>query len=138
MTMTTSLTLNADYEAMRAIGPWLAEQVPAVGADHLTDRVGEFELAVHELAVNIVDHAYDDVSRPSATLDISLHCDHPDLVVTFRDSGRPYDDADKPVIGDEPTVRGYGLFIVEQLAKSIDYQRRNDQNHWTLVFAPAG
>ena len=136
MMTTALLTLDADYEAMRAIGPWLSEQVPAIGATHLADRVGEFELAVHELAVNIVDHAFDDNTRPSATFDITMHCnDDNDLVVRFVDRGIAYDDADKPVIGDEPTIRGYGLFIVEQLAASIDYARSDNANHWTLVFS---
>lgn len=135
MMTTALLTLDADYEAMRAIGPWLTEQVTAVGAAHLADRVGEFELAVHELAVNIVDHAFDDATRPNATFDITMRCnDDNNLEVGFVDRGIAYDDADKPVIGDEPTVRGYGLFIVEQLASSIDYARRDEANHWTLVF----
>ena len=129
------LTLNADYEAMRAIGPWLQDQVTAVGAAHLADRVSEFELAVHELAVNIVDHAFDDATRPSATFAITMHCnDDQALVVNFVDHGVAYDEADRPEIGDEPTIRGYGLFIVEQLATSIEYVRQDDANHWTLVF----
>lgn len=129
-----TITLDASYEAMRAIGPWLADQVGAVGAGHLADRVGEFELAVHELAVNIVDHAYDDDSRPTASLNIELSSSEQDLVVRFTDWGRPYDRGDKPVITDEPTVRGYGLFIVEQLARSVDYSRVGECNEWTLVF----
>ncbi|MEM7093246.1 MAG: ATP-binding protein [Actinomycetota bacterium] len=135
MTTSALITLDADYEAMRDIGPWLTEQLGEIGGAHLVDRVGEFELAIHELAVNIVDHAYDDDSRPTATLDIAIRCDQGDLVVTFTDRGQPYDDGDKPVIGDEPTVRGYGLFIVEQLAKSVEYERRDPANVWTLVFA---
>ena len=53
MMTTALLTLDADYEAMRAIGPWLTEQVTAVGAAHLADRVGEFELAVHLSLIHI-------------------------------------------------------------------------------------
>ncbi len=135
MMTTALLTLKADYESMRAIGPWLEEQVQAIGADHLAGRVSEFELAVHELAVNIVDHAFDDETRAGATFDITMHCnDDKALVVNFVDRGIAYDSADKPVVGDEPTIRGYGLFIVEQLATSIDYARRDDANYWTLVF----
>lgn len=136
MTMTQAvLTLEATYEDMRRIGPWLADQVGAIGADAFAERVGELELAVHELAMNIVDHAYDDATRPGATFDVVMRCEDGDLVVAFDDGGVAYDSGDKPVIGDEPTVRGYGLFIVEQLAKSVDYERRDDRNHWTLVFA---
>lgn len=131
-----TLTLDANYEAMRRIGPWLAEQIGPVGAGHLQDRVGEFELAVHELAVNIVDHAFDDEARPTATFDISLACVEQKLIVRFVDGGHAYDTDDKPVITNEPTVRGYGLFILEQLAERIDYHRVGDENHWTLVFAP--
>lgn len=135
MTMTQArLTLEANYEALRQIGPWLTSQLDVVGGSHLSERVGEFELAVHELAVNIVDHAYDDTTRPHAQFDIAMHCEDTDLLVEFTDTGIAYDDGDRPAITDEPTVRGYGLFIVEQLAKAIDYERRDSVNQWTLTF----
>lgn len=136
MTMThPALTLEATYEDIRRIGPWLAGQIEPIDAGAFVDRVGELELAVHELATNIIDHAFDDETRPGATFDIVMRPDGNDLVVTFEDRGRAYDTSDKPVIGDEPTVRGYGLFIVEQLASSVNYERLNDRNRWTLVFS---
>lgn len=131
--MTTHLELAADYEAARQIGPWLATALEELSPPH-AERVGEIELAVHELAINIVDHAYDDTDT-DATYTISLTIEAGQLHALFCDQGRTYVDERTPK-GDEPTVRGYGLMIVEQLATSITYERVDADNRWTLVFSP--
>ena len=131
--MTATLELTADYEAARAIGPWLTQTLEDLKAPH-AERVGELELAIHELAINIVDHAYDDTSRPGATYTIGLHCEDDELIASFSDHGCAYVDERQPK-GDEPTIRGYGLIIVEQLASKVTYERVGSENRWTLVFA---
>lgn len=131
--MTLHLELKADYEAARVLGPWLGHALDELGT--MVSRAGEIELALHELACNIIDHAYDDDTREGATyhIDLSRHGDN--VHADFRDRGKPFVDTRVPKNG-EPTIRGYGLIIVEQLAASIHYERNDDENHWTLVFAP--
>lgn len=131
--MTLHLELTADYEAARRIGPWLASALEELDAPHAA-RVGEIELALHELAINIVDHAYDDTCA-NATYTISLTTEDDQLHALFCDQGRAFVD-DRPPQGDEPSIRGYGLLIVEQLATSLTYERVGADNRWTLVFSP--
>lgn len=135
--MTDQLVLSADYESARQIGPWLAATLEQLRAPQL-DRIGELELALHELAINIVDHAYDSASRAVSTYSIGLERQGDDLHAHFCDQGRTFADsrpAAKPT-SDAPTVGGYGLIIVEQLARSVKYERVDAENRWTLVFGP--
>jgi serine/threonine-protein kinase RsbW len=130
--VTPCLELTADYEAARQIGPWLANALDELSAPHI-ERIGEIELALHELAINIVDHAYENAAE-GATYTISLTTEADQLRVVFCDQGRAFVDDHTPPT-DEPTIRGYGLFIVEQLASSIYYERVGADNRWTLVFS---
>ena len=63
------LTMSADALSVRKLGPWLSEALAPTGAE-ATDLHGKMELAVHEVCMNIVDHAYGaqppgDRSRPA-------------------------------------------------------------------------
>ncbi len=131
--MSPRLELTADYEAARRIGPWLASALEELDAPQ-AERIGEIELALHELAINIVDHAYDDTFT-DATYSISLTTEADQLYALFCDQGHAFVD-DRPPQGDEPSIGGYGLLIVEQLATSITYERVGADNRWTLVFSP--
>lgn len=127
--MTEDLTLDANYEALREIGPWLSD---CIGADH--DSHGSIELAIHELATNSVDHA----GSPDQRLRISGRVDKAETVLTveIRDHGNPFDTASAPTPDPaEPQVGGYGLMIVEQLASELRYERAADENIWTASFA---
>ena len=131
--MSTQIELAADYEAARQIGPWLANALGELRAAQAS-RAGELELALHELAINIVDHAYTEADRQTSTYTIDLTLVDGSLRARFCDHGQPFVD-DRPASDGEPTIRGYGLFILEQLASSIDYERAGDENRWTLVFS---
>jgi len=128
------IELQANHEAARQIGPWLVEALAELKAPRAT-RTGELELALHELAINIVDHAYNETTRPTASYTIELSIEDSELLACFCDRGQPFVD-DRPAGDGEPTVGGYGLIIVEQLAASVRYERAGDQNRWTLVFSP--
>lgn len=131
--MSHVIELEADHESARQIGPWLAEAL--LNLPH-EQRLGEIELAVHELAINIVEHAYAEAPGPS-TYSIALAPqpgDGDSLAVKFVDNGQPFEDAPRPEPG-VPQVGGYGLFIIEQLASMVTYERIDDANHWTLVFS---
>jgi len=131
--MTHQLELTADYEATRAIGPWLKDALDALAAPQ-AERLGELELAVHELAINIIDHAYNGAERTTATYRIDLTRSDDCIRVDFIDDGRHFTPpAPRP---EEPTVGGYGLMIVEQLATTVTYERVAAQNRWTLTFGP--
>ncbi len=91
------------------------------------------KLAVHEICVNIIEHAYH--GRPGQ-IQISFHMSHtpPKITVTLLDQGDPADPANfvQPNL-EEPQVKGYGLYLVKNLVDYIDYSRNGGTNQWTLM-----
>lgn len=128
------LVVAADLLAIREIGDFLGEVVPEAVEHDATDLVGGMELALQELAVNIVEHAYgDDVD---GTIEVNWAVEGPLGIVEVRDRGPAFDwgRANRADL-DVPQVNGYGLIIIETLAESFTHDRIGDENVWTIAFS---
>ncbi len=131
---TFCLTLPARYRYLRIIGDCidaLLEELPnQAGQEQIVYGV---KLAVHEIANNIIEHAY---GHEQGELKIILQHDplthH--FVAHLHDSGRAFAPAAvlEPNL-DEAQESGYGLFLAEQLMDEVTYRRQPDGNHWRLV-----
>lgn len=91
------------------------------------------KLAVHEVANNVIDHAYGHehgVLEISFMFEATTRCFTADLYDTGAAfaAGR----AATPDL-DIPHESGYGLFLAEQLMDEVSYQRQSAGNHWRLV-----
>ena len=130
------LHLPAEAFAMRGLGTWLAELTTFLSPAESTPMLARIELAVHEVCMNVVDHAYGPDHR-SAPDDISVQgtVDLAAIRITVRDRGDCFDAAeyDMPVPG-VPQIRGYGLVIVHKLADDVDYRHTPAGNVWSLRF----
>jgi serine/threonine-protein kinase RsbW len=101
------------------------------------DRVGEIELVVEEVLVNIINYAY-----PGGGGDVTVTCDADtagQVVMTFIDSGAAFDPLALPppdISADieSRTVGGLGVFFVRELSESVTYARRGDTNQLTITF----
>lgn len=124
------LTIDANPLAVRDIGPWLANLLTAAGAAETDPLLGRLELAVHEVCMNVVDHAG---LPPGSSLDLAGWIDDHRVEIEIHDDGTAFDPSGvpEPVPG-VPQVRGYGLMIVRQLVDVVDYDRTNGHNTWTL------
>lgn len=125
------LTLDADLEDLRRIGPWLRELLEADPAvDEPEDLAASMELALQELAVNSVVHGYD--GGPGAIdLSASRLADGWQFVLT--DAAPAFDPGavDDPT---EPQEHGYGVMIIRQLTREYETWRADDHNHTRLIF----
>lgn len=128
-----TLRLNSDHLSLRAIGPWLVDLAGRFDLQPDDIELDAVELAVHEVAMNIVDHS---VGIGGGEFSITGECDELALRVRTFDAGEAFarSNYSRPKF-DEPQVRGYGLFIAEQIADSVRYDRVGDQNQWELVFS---
>ena len=128
------LMMPAEPLALRELTDWVTALLAAAGAPGLQQPV---ELAVHEVCMNVIDHAYGPEHRTRPD-DITVDGEFDDRAVTVRvrDSGvtcdRPVGNTPAPA---QPTVRGYGLVIVERLVEELIYQRLSRTNLWRLRFA---
>lgn len=92
------------------------------------------QLAVQETCANIVDHAYADVQDGRIHLEVALQAAPRRLVVEIHDTGHAFDPSQvrEPDL-DNAQVRGYGLFLMNQLMDSVIYERLPGRNHWHLA-----
>lgn len=91
------------------------------------------ELAIQEVGVNIVKHAYHQMNgRIHMTL--LLAEDPLRLTITMQDTGRSFDPAQvpQPKLG-ELQEHGFGLFLVRQLMDTVAYEHNTAGNTWTLI-----
>ena len=124
----TCLDLPADLEALRDIGPWLQSYLQTVVEDDARASVqGRSELAVHELAVNMVEHAH------AASVSLEAWCENEQLIFLLTDDGQPFQGGpDSVAEPEELQVRGYGLSIIETLADEVRYERTPGHNRWWI------
>lgn len=90
------------------------------------------ELAVQEIAANIVTHAYanyaGEISLSAALLDEPLR-----LTIRIEDTGASFelDDVPTPRLG-ELQEHGFGLFLVRELMDEVTYHKLAEKNVWHL------
>lgn len=91
------------------------------------------ELAIQEVAVNIVKHAYAQ-RKGRIRMTMRLEEEPMRLTILLRDTGRSFDPAlvPPPRLG-ELQEHGFGLFLVRQLMDVVDYQPGPAGNMWRLV-----
>jgi serine/threonine-protein kinase RsbW len=129
-TPTSRLAIDANPLAVRDIGPWLAALLAALPTDERDALLSRLELAVHEVCMNVVDHAG---LPPGSSLQLVGTVDGHRVRIEIHDDGSPFDASGvpEPVAG-VPQVRGYGLMIVRQLVDTVDYSREGGHNTWVL------
>lgn len=114
---TVSACLQAVLERVESIE---AEQIFAV------------KLAVHEACANIIEHAYR-FSEGRITVHISLYQQPGSIVIDLFDTGEKAAlEEVRPPNLEQPQVKGYGLFLMQQLLDSVQYLPEADGNHWRL------
>lgn len=134
MTSSSSvLSLRANLESVRAIGPWLLDCLALTASPSLLEQAGAIELALHEVAVNVVEHS---LKGNGEAFEFRFEWTASTSTATFVcvDGGPAVHTEALPDAPDEPQVGGYGLMIVEQVADSFGYERRDNANIWTVVF----
>ena len=103
------------------------------------ERIGEIDLVLEELLVNIFSYAY-----PDEPGDVAIVCRPDDagrLLVEITDRGIPFDiltrkDPDVKADVNERNIGGLGLFLVKQLVQDIRYRREGGKNIVTLIIEP--
>ncbi|MEX0371021.1 MAG: ATP-binding protein [Tateyamaria sp.] len=106
------------------------------------EEAGTVELVMAEALNNIVEHAYADLE---GYIDISCVHGSDGLRLTVVDTGHAMPDGQTPVgaaadldvdLCDMPEG-GFGWFLIKDLAKDVEYRRREHENHLQLRIAVA-
>lgn len=132
---TRTITLPTDYEQLAELEPVVAEIL--AGAPTIEDvEIVQYNvvLALHELCVNIIKHAF---AGQAGEFEVQLALyDAPyRLEIDTYDSGtRPLDlgGVAEPNL-DDPPINGLGIFLMRQLMDAVTYETGAKGNHWRLV-----
>lgn len=128
------LVLEAKASALHQVLEFVRKG--AVEASLPAMRVGELDLLIEEIFMNLCRHAYGDGASGRVT--IRYWIDLPDeLKVEVSDQGREFNpltvkspDIDADL--ERRPVGGLGIFLVKKFAASLTYRRENGWNRLTV------
>jgi serine/threonine-protein kinase RsbW len=102
------------------------------------DAVADMHVALDEVLMNVLGHAYDDTGAHEIRIVLAVYPDA--LQAEVEDDGRPFDplmvappDRTAPLA--EREVGGLGLHFVRSLLSDVAYQRSGDRNRLVLTKA---
>jgi len=127
------LSLPAVLDSLAQLRRYAKDAAAGAGIDE--DRAYQLQLAVDEIATNIISYGYKDAG-PSAEITIAEEIRGDMLIVTLEDQGpafdprtRPMPDAEdltKPL--EERTIGGLGIYLATQGVNRFGYRREGDRN----------
>ena len=88
----------------------------------------EFNMAVAEVAANVIEHAHVHATPGMYTVTLSLYRDS--VTAVIADNGRPYVEAAEEQ--DPLAEGGRGLRLARMALDRLEYLRQGDKNLWTL------
>jgi serine/threonine-protein kinase RsbW len=93
-----------------------------------------FEIAVVEIATNIVEHTHRAEGSAGRRFHLALVADEASVTAVFTDNGKPADiDLSTVTMADVDDENGRGLALAIAALDSLDYRRVEGRNVWTLV-----
>lgn len=118
--------------------PWLTEQVDGLleGLDCPMRAQMQIDVAIDELLANIASYAYG-TGKGEVTVRFDFEPGDRTVVLTFIDSGVPYDPLAKPdpdvtLEVDKRSVGGLGIFLVKKTMDDMTYARLDGRNVLTI------
>lgn len=128
----TTLTISAQLDEIKSITDAVGQAALTAGFD---DRSAyACELAVCEACENIVVHGY--TQERSGTIEATIQTSPGELTVELRDRAAPFDPtaapAPQPDPAEEPTIGGFGLYIVRKVMDEVSYERSKGENRLVL------
>ena len=131
----------------RTVDLWIHNDLSEIGTlrealDNLARELGiparalmQLQVALDEVASNVVKYSWDDGGRHQFLVRITVHPGEVNL--EFFDDGRAFDplSAPQPVLPtgrQRPRPGGLGIHMVRKLVDSFSYERIDGRNHTTL------
>jgi serine/threonine-protein kinase RsbW len=127
------LHVNADLENLSIITDFTTASVRELG---LSEKgVFQLELAVDEVASNIILHGYTHQTGP---IHLSIWKEKDRIIIQIKDRGEPFNplEADKPDLGaplEERSPGGLGIHFLKTVTDSVHYQFKDGKNILTLI-----
>lgn len=106
-----------------------------LGEDISPKSLFQLDLAIEEIFVNIVNHAYDDVDE--VIIRYFTSDDPQNITISFIDNGVPFNPLeeeapDTSLSAEEREIGGLGIFLFLKNVDDISYEYENNQNILTI------
>ena len=129
------LTIDAAAENIPAVTDFVNERLEEMGCP-VKARM-QIDIAIDELFGNIACYAYNP-GTGAATVRVEITEDPLAAVITFIDSGVPYDplkkqDPDTALSAEERQIGGLGIYMVKKSMDGISYEYTNGQNILSIM-----
>ena len=124
------ITVNACVDKIAEVVAFVEEQLENMGAGMKAQM--QISIAVDELFANIANYAYPN-GEGTATVRVEASEDGKKAVITFIDSGVPYnplekEDPDITLSAEDRPIGGLGIFMVKKSMDDITYRYENGRN----------
>lgn len=128
------LTVEATIKNVQTVTDFVNAQLEDFGCPMKAQM--QIDIAIDELFGNIAHYAYGS-GTGSATVLIELQEEPRAAVITFIDSGIPFDplqsaDPDTTLSAQERKIGGLGIFLVKKTMDKMEYQYKDGQNILTI------
>jgi len=130
----TTLELPAEIGSLRTFTDFVRRGAEAASLGE--KELGELEVVIEEVLVNVINYAYPDGEPGVIEVGYAVEGDGR-LFVQVCDNGRAFD----PLAKDPPDLRlsladrpigGLGIFLVKQFARTVEYRRIDNKNVLTF------
>lgn len=133
---TFKITIPADLQHLNQVLNVVGAFVRQAGAKE--EKLGQIELVLEELLVNIINYAYPD---RQGTIEIRYQCPQSaQLELEIFDCGIPFDPLSIPEVDtqaplEDRPIGGLGIFLIRNMVESIHYRREQDKNVLTVYIS---
>lgn len=134
MRFTGQLKLKPVIPEINRLNAWLDAAIDKSGVQHSLGV--DLKLCLNEVVINLISYAFATTSEPF--IDIEIVLDDDVAKARVRDNGAYFDIRAWPT----PTtpedivdaqIGGYGILLIRDRARSIDYERHDDVNCLTIT-----
>ncbi|MBQ6716612.1 MAG: ATP-binding protein [Clostridia bacterium] len=129
------ITVNACVDKIAEAVAFVEEQLENMGAGMKAQM--QISIAVDELFANIANYAYPN-GEGTATVRVEASEDGKKAMITFIDSGVPYnplekEDPDITLSAEDRPIGGLGIFMVKKSMDDMIYRYENGKNILTII-----
>ena len=133
------LTVEAQTENLPEVLSFLTRRLEELGCQPKVQR--QIEIAAEEIFVNIAHYAYPQTEIPraqaSGSATVRFSVEEGTAVITFIDSGVPYNPLAKPdpdltLPAQKRPIGGLGIYMVKKSMDEMSYDYRDGQNILTI------